>query len=697
MTITTPRLIGRCSPAACIVLAFAASATAQMDRPEVVVDAPGLVVEATAGWDGTVDASTPIPVSLLFQNHSDRLIRGHVSLSYSEYGPSVPLEEIVLGPNTTRRFSTIQAMPDWHECIATFKDGERILWRRALSLATGKEFDPTFNFALLIDSTRRMDLPGGGPEVAATAPIFTSNRRMQFPLVDEKGKPVRCLSVKPWQLPNHFGPLCVAQAMVFPEDLAPADLNRVQWQSVAAWMCRGGTVFVHAKARKLIEQLAASAPLAADPPFEVDGFTVRRIGLGSIHEYAEPLFSPSGKDTKRLIGEITARLGTDRGSVVEQVELRRYQEGQRANLNRIMVIVFFLIYGAFSGFGSLVLFRARRKRVAVYITTVVIGACLLAGLLGGVLRGSRGDLNWVTVTQPGAGGAVVFGRINVQSAGGRDERVAIGGDNPDLQLIDGRRWYNRRYYGAYNGDHTVGYWPFTWQPNQAKSIEDAYQIGAPITPWGTRELQAMAFQPGLKRMDFELDFEPTESEPQIEEPGSESQPEYERADHEPSPPRWPNGFFSLKLVSHLPFDLTDGFLIIGVTTASAEIGSPVDVYQVKPLPGIAAGGTYEEVFDAAFSRVDGNSWRHWQAGQVRAPRLSRLGTASAWFAGHIESSPGMSIDQERSDFEPRQQYHIFFQEILPADMPDPSLFYDNSETPSEAESAEEADTAAGSD
>jgi hypothetical protein len=388
----------------------------------------------------------------------------------------------------------------------------------------------------------------------------------------------------------------------------------------------------------------------------------------------------------------------NQSNIIEQMYLNRTEDGQ-ANINRVLVIVFFLIYGSFAGIGSLLLFRAGRRRIAVYISVVVVGASLLAGLLGGVLRSSRGDLSWMTVTHPGAGGAVQFGRIDIQSAGGRDERVSISGNHPDLQLIDSQPWYERRYSYQSNRQNTVAYSPFTWQPNLAKNVEDAYQVNAPITPWGSRELQATAFNPGLQRMDFELEFEPAETIEQSDIPSDDAEREndVEKADREQVTRVSPQGVFSLKLASRLPFDMTDGWLVIGVTSASADNGQPVDVYQIRPLPAIPAGGTHEEVFDATFNPVDRNTWQHWHHGRVHTPRLSRLGTASAWFAGHIESSPGMAIDEERCDFVPRQQYHVFVQEILPEDMPDPLLFYDKSQTPTEAQSAEEEGAAAGSD
>ena len=154
---------------------------------------------------------------------------------------------------------------------------------------------------------------------------------------------------------------------------------------------------------------------------------------------------------------------------------------------------------------ALLLFRLSQRRIGAYTVIVVVGASVLSGLLGGLLRFSKGDLRWITVTQAGAGGVVQVGKIDVQSAGGRNTQVAINGEHADLQFI-GRA---RRYY-SWNRRQMV-YSPFTWQPNLAMSEDDTYQINVPMTPWGRRQLHATAFKRELRRLDFELEFEPTQS------------------------------------------------------------------------------------------------------------------------------------------------------------------------------------------
>jgi hypothetical protein len=159
------------------------------------VDSPGLVVEAAAGFDGTVDLSTPVPLSFLIRNVSDQLIEGHLRLFDPTRGLEVNLGEVVVAPGTARRVTSIQAMTDWFECIAMLSNDAQVLWRRELPLQTG-EFHPGFNVALFInDGGRRLELPGAVPSVA-TAPA-------EQLIATEKGRPIVCLTVKSWQVPNH--------------------------------------------------------------------------------------------------------------------------------------------------------------------------------------------------------------------------------------------------------------------------------------------------------------------------------------------------------------------------------------------------------------------------------------------------------------------------------------------------------------
>src|SRR5262249_23942911 len=58
----------RAGPLALLIFTLADGLPAQTNRPQEDVDSPGLVIEAIAGWDGTVDKNAPIPVSFLIRN-----------------------------------------------------------------------------------------------------------------------------------------------------------------------------------------------------------------------------------------------------------------------------------------------------------------------------------------------------------------------------------------------------------------------------------------------------------------------------------------------------------------------------------------------------------------------------------------------------------------------------------------------------
>ena len=95
------RPIVRSALIAVLALALPSFANGQIDpadRSAGDIDTAGLVIEASLGWDGTVDQSTPIPVSFLIRNSSDRIIEGHLTLSDRMSGHEVPLGKIIVAP-----------------------------------------------------------------------------------------------------------------------------------------------------------------------------------------------------------------------------------------------------------------------------------------------------------------------------------------------------------------------------------------------------------------------------------------------------------------------------------------------------------------------------------------------------------------------------------------------------------------------
>lgn len=649
----------RSAGALVLLLVALGHAHAQPGRSLEEVDSPGLVIEALAGWDGRVDRRTPVPLSFLIRNDSSRLIEGELRLSDPIRGHEVTLGEVAISPGGTRRFSSIQALSEWFECSASFTENGQILWRRELPLPAGSGFDGNVSFALFVDAGgRKLQFPPRPATTSERAPI------VRDVVADEQGRSVECLAAKAWQIPTHPGPLLVVQAIVFSETTDAADLNRAQWRAVAEWICQGGVAFVYGQSREILDRLSDVAPLSAGPQADEPPFVVRRLGLGAIYEYPQPLLTPAGSELRQSVGQTVAKLPKEHIGMLAKSGFLYQSGGERADRNRIVLLAFFGLYLLLSGPVAIVLFRLSQRRIAIYAIVVVGGACVFAGLLGGYLRTSKGDLQWITVTEAGAGGAVQVANIEVHSAGGRNSHLAIEGDNVDLQLVGGER----RSYALtpWETRPLMPCPPFSWQASAAEGA-DVSQVGVPLTPWGRRRLFATAYQPHIQPLDFALAYQPGEL--------------------------W--GTFTLKVASHLPFDLVDCFLIVGATQPLAAQVSPapqrqrspraepvaeqgllIDAYGQYPLKALLTGAAREEQFVLEFQprRGDRDPVVHFPGGGLDFPRLARLGTASAWIVGRVKPSPAMTIAEDRTDFGPGGQLHIFIQEILPENMPDPALF-----------------------
>lgn len=634
------------------------------------VDTPGLVIEAEAGWDGIVDRTKPVSVSFLLSNFSDQLIEGRLRLTDPMMGEYADLGEIVLGPQSTRRFSAIRAMSEWYECYASIDVGGKVIWRRELQVQTGSEFDDS-NFVMFVDdSGRRPPLPGA----ITRGSTATSRPDLVAPLA---GRPVRCLTAKSWQLPDHPGPLVGIQAIIFHEETKPSDLNRTQWRAVADWICQGGAAFVHSGSTKISDGLIAASPLTHEAPVDLDGFNASRMGLGAIYEYEEPLFSSSATDTRQQL--VTTVAGLPRNHISTDADaVRVYRSDEtRANMNRFYVIGFFGIYTLFCGVVSIFLFRMSRRRILIYTVTVVVGASILSGLLGGMLRLSRGDLKWGSVTKVGAGGLTQVGFIDVQSAGSRNNRVRVAGEHADLQFA--RHGQSPYRWGRSND----GIGPFTWRPSLSAE-DDTYEVNVPITPWGERRLYTSAFRRDAQRMKFTLSFEPSPSH-------AGSIPT--TPDGVPQVTPMPRGQFSLEVQNNLPFDIADYWLVVGASVrAGADVSASsrmqfdrfgrylgqqirtptdgmIDIYHTQYLSTLPRGQNYSTKFEATFDRATNMDFSLTTVGgRVPLPRLQQMGKVAAWLVCRVPQSPVIEIDAERTEFVPRDELHLVIQEIRPEDM-----------------------------
>ncbi|MBS0202026.1 MAG: hypothetical protein JSS49_03940 [Planctomycetes bacterium] len=655
-----------------LIVILSTTATAQNYRSIGDIDSAGLTVEATAGWGGIVDSSAPVPISLLLQNSSDRNIEGVLKLTDQMRGFEVTVGDLFISPGASRRVTSIQSLSNWYECTATLEQGGKILWSRELNIAAGQFFDRNINVALFIDEGgRNLQLPG-----AMSVTNKTSN--LDVTVAGLTGHPVRCVTAKPWQVPNHPGPLVIVRAMVFPDGAEEKDLNRTQWLSVAEWVCQGGTVFVENESRQIVDRLVESAPLQAEIPTQSGPFTVHRVGLGSIQIYSGSLLSSESTELRQNIAVTSAFLARNQINTFADAGYLTQSRQGRTLRNRVLVFALFALYTLLVAV-ALALFRFSQRQVAGYTIVVVVGASILSGLLGGYLRLSKGDLVWTTVTQPGIGGLIQVGSLEVQSAGSRNTRVAVTGRHADLQFIGSGLTQNRYVYGYGYSPPSSGYSPFTWQQNQGPVAEDACQIHVPMTLWGHGRCHAVAYRSELQRLDFELDFQPRTN--------PDNKPDATK------PPQPLSGLLTVKLRNHLPFDLTNCWLVVGTSQAASPaesisagrtqyyggylqrqpnpVDGLIDVYSMQQVKNLPSGVDHEQEFSTTFH--NNHQLRTvatgWPFGSRIPPTISQMGTPTAWIIGTLEKSPILAIDESNSDFSELEGTHLFIQEILPEDVP----------------------------
>jgi len=620
------------------------------------VSTPGLLVEAAAGWDGTVDQSAPVPVSFLFSNYTGSNIDAQLMLSDPLAGRELRLGDIFVSPESVRQFSVVADLSQWYDCVAVLRQDGKVLWSQNLPLTTGNSFDPSTSFLLYVtDSGRSLPLAeeaGGDSQAEQTTAAVT-------------GRPVRSLRAATWQIPRHHGPLVSVQAMIFSDRSTVTEaMNRGQWKAIADWLCLGGTLFVHADSAQIDKELTAVLTLTPVDTDDEGSFGVQRVGLGRIITYRPRLFAEDSTGLRKEIAEVTSTISSEHISALPDADRLRIERGGRADLNRIYVVVFLLCYTLFSGVVTLVLFRLSRRRIVIYAGSVVLIACIVSGVLGAMLRMSVGDLRWMTVTQIGDGGAVQIGNVVVQSAGGRSKTVAVRGRQPDLQFTSS---YRRRNYYYYWNDRQTRFPPFTWQPSLAPGEDDTYRVNVALTPWGERQLHATDMSPDFDALEFSL--------------------AYSAFDQDPF-----GGTFQLDIRNDTSLDLVECWLLVGSTrqmtqseqqtqknmyrrigpgriqVTEATDGSDedaIETYHLSQLPEIPQGAQFTRSVDAAFQTFE-NDWDLQFAvgdGSFTPPRIAHLGSASAWVIGRLRESPLLTIDSVGSDFLPRAELHLLIQEI----------------------------------
>lgn len=641
-------------------------------------DFPGLDIQAVVGWDGRVETDAPVPVSFLISNQSNEVLEGQLILSEPETEQKINLGDVFIGPGSVRRFSSVLALTDWSDCVATYTDGSRDFWTRQLPLMTGKDFSEDVNYLLFVDDGgRALQLPGEETSVApgsqqsgtsaaesAGAEFDRFTPRVGF------GRSVQPVSVKSWQIPQHPGPLTVAQAMLFSETATVDMLNDLQWDAIGRWVCLGGTVFIHESSKEMLERLKKAAPLRSLPAVLQDEHQLYRCGVGSVREYSGKLLpNDEFRVIEKLLHAISQLSRYSVFSIPDQLP-HAYVGTSNANYTRLIVLAVFSIYLLFSGVVALLMFRSNRRRIMTYTVSVVAIACLAAALLGSYLRNSRGDLHWRSVIVGSSGGAVQIAQIELQSAGGRNTQVAVRGKETDLQLLrkkstDRGNYYSR--FAMYNPGQSrgvVGYAPFSVQPDLLKDEPDVFRIGVPITPWGRRQSIAIAYDSELQGVKIDLRFRPEGS--LILDTSM---------NHGDSWTYVVPGQWNVSVTNRLPFDLTECQLL--VTTSVPHVPSNMMVAsEVQFSPGrgeirlgevAATASTTSSLSGIPIVVTVTHYWHNNRNTIELEPAFP--GASDIWFAGRVHQSPLLSIDDEHSDFEQFDGIHYYLQKLSPDEIP----------------------------
>ena len=477
---------------------------AQMTVTAAGGDYPGLDIQAELGWDGFIDARTPTPISFLISNNSQDVLEGTLVLREPNTFRTLVLENLTAGPGSSRQFGSIIHLTDWEQCEASWEGPRGVLWTRPVSLIGLRQYAPDKAALLYVEEGGRslkFSTPTGMPVTSGTLPG-------DFVPLGGLGQQVTPISIPPWQLPVHPGPLTVLRGLVLADTLKPESLNDSQWNALGRWLCMGGLVFVSQNSEKLSDRLLKSCPLRPDgPPSDAP-----RLLIGSGCLYRLP--GPQGTADEQLLQQVAEIVSLEPGRVLPDVCRSLEQEDWSApasevTLVRVMSVL--LIYAALSSL-TLLMFRSTRRWILIWTTGVVTLASLGAIAAGISVRMSRGDMLWTVISEPGAGGVVETAVLKLNSAGGSSFRTAVTGQMPDVQINHAepdRRYNYYNYRGA--GEAQLRTWPaFSLTPNLTPDKPGLCTVSVPISPWGERHLRAIDFRGMQSPLQLQLDYQPEE-------------------------------------------------------------------------------------------------------------------------------------------------------------------------------------------
>ncbi len=463
-------------------------------------DYPGLDIQAEYGWDGFVDYQTPTAISFLISNNSSEVLEGNLVLREPNGFRSLVLDRITVAPGSKRQFGSVLQLQGWDQCEAAWEGPQGILWQRPLTVFGLRQYASGKAALLYVeDGGRSLKFPGVATASGGTLPG-------DYVPANGIGSQVIPISIAPWQMPVHPGPLTALRAVLLAKNLRPESLNDTQWDALGRWVCMGGLVFISQQNDKLINRLLEACPLRSHGP--PDESASVDLGSGSLYRLPPTTEGAADEQQQLKIAEIVSlqppRILPGLFRNLEQTEWSTPSSEQ--TLVRVMAVL--LIYAVTSTL-TLLMFRSNRRRILIWTCSVVLLGCLGAAVAGISVRMSRGDMNWSIITEPAAGGIVQHGMIRLNSAGGSSFRVAVRGHNPDVQ-INYREPDRRGSWYYYNGrSEQTESWPaFSLSSDLSLKTPETYEILVPISPWGERHLRAIDVQPQDTTPVIQLSYQP---------------------------------------------------------------------------------------------------------------------------------------------------------------------------------------------
>ncbi len=615
--------------------------TAQVLPQSIGADYPGLDIQAEYGWDGFVDYQTPTAISFLISNNSSEVLEGNLVLREPNGFRSLVLGSVTVAPGSTRQFGSVLQLQGWDQCEATWEGPQGILWQRPLTVFGLRQYSSGKAALLSVeDGGRSLKFPGVAMASGGTLPG-------DYVPANGIGSQVMPISIAPWQMPVHPGPLTALRAVLLAKNLRPESLNDAQWDALGRWVCMGGLVFISRQNDKLVSRLLEACPLRSHGP--PDDSASLALGSGSLYRLPPATEGATDELQQLRIAEIVSleppRILPGLCRDLEQTDWSTPSSEQ--TLVRVMAVL--LIYAVTSTL-TLLMFRSNRRRILIWTLSVVLLGCLGAAIAGISVRMSRGDMNWSIITEPAAGGTLQHGIIRLNSAGGSSFRVAVQGHTPDVQINHrepDRRgsWYN---YGQ--SEHTESWPAFSLSPDLSLKTPETYEILVPISPWGERHLRAIDVQPQNTTPVIQLSYQPD-------------------ADGNPLNGRWNarvEGLSGLR-----PENLSLKFRILHTTTQEQQTIQQLQETSRALLTHDRSGGDawVAEFVSAPLSWQPQpyDFWRDSESGPDLAP-----GMAQIWLEGTLPAESLLQIDETRTEFhaidEPRHQFlYQLPQSAIPAE------------------------------